>query len=470
MKKLFNIFIVIQLISGTGCKKILFIIKEDVKLNTSFGFKKECMSSLNDSAQLINVALKFLNLSDSGKDISYRWNFGDNSSSTEWAPTHTYPVSGVYPVQLITYFKNRPSDTLVRNVRIIIGQKELRPTNYYNNILDAETLTGRNTINLMAHYSKGYIQESQSIALVDSLLNQKWIKFFPGNEVKFSSIKKIKNTDDYILSGATYSTNQGVYAITKMNSNADILWSKYFNLTGLNFFTSSTNDGGFITIGNADHYTSGYTAIIKCDANGNEMWRKLFTGTDRLLNAGNIIEHNNGFYFSAINLNREIIITHLDLSGNIQRQTKTNLADNFSTSRIGTLKTSQGFLVYAVGSISIYFFDSNLTFIKSSSPGQTGINDVIVLNNSIYLAEGKFQFAFVIKLSEEGIQSWGSIINHSFLLSCTSMYSGLSRQCIKVLATEDNAILSISNGQSNPDQLYMSSIYFAKYSFNGQGG
>ena len=470
MKKLITIIIVIQLIFGTACKKILPFIKEDVKVEALFAFKKECMSQLNDTVQLINVPLKFLNLSDSANDVSYRWNFGDNSTSTEREPTHTFPVSGVYPIQLITYFKNKPSDTLVRNVRIIIGQKELKPTNYHSNIIDAETVVGRNTINLMTHYSIAYNQESQSITLVDSLLSQKWIKFFPGQDVKFSSIKKIVNTNDYILSGATYSTNQGLYAITKMNANADILWTKYFNFPGLNFFTSSTSDGGFITIGNADYYTNGYTAIIKCDANGNETWRKLFTGADQIRNSGNIIEYNGGFYFSAVNLNREIVITHLDLSGNIQRQTKTNLADNFLTTRVGTLKTSQGFMVYAVGAISIYFFDPSLTFLKSSSPGQTGINDALVLNNSIYLAEGKFQFSYVINLSEEGVKKWESIINHYFLLSCISMQSGLTRHCIKVLPTDDNAILSISQGQSNPNQNLGSSVYFAKYSFDGQGG
>ena len=123
MKKLITIIIVIQLVFGTACKKILPFIKEDVKVEALFAFKKECMSQLNDTVQLISVPLKFLNLSDSANDVSYRWNFGDNSTSTEREPTHTFPVSGVYPIQLITYFKNKPSDTLVRNVRIIIGQK-----------------------------------------------------------------------------------------------------------------------------------------------------------------------------------------------------------------------------------------------------------------------------------------------------------------------------------------------------------
>ncbi|UTW62770.1 PKD domain-containing protein [bacterium SCSIO 12741] len=49
--------------------------------------------------------ITFTNASISGD--SYQWDFGDNSSSTEINPVHSYSQSGFYTVNLIAYSKNQ---------------------------------------------------------------------------------------------------------------------------------------------------------------------------------------------------------------------------------------------------------------------------------------------------------------------------------------------------------------------------
>ncbi|MBC8045547.1 MAG: PKD domain-containing protein [Fimbriimonadaceae bacterium] len=58
--------------------------------------------------------IQFLNTSsiDDGDIISYFWDFGDNTTSTETNPSHQYNVPGTYTVILIAYSDNGCSDTI----------------------------------------------------------------------------------------------------------------------------------------------------------------------------------------------------------------------------------------------------------------------------------------------------------------------------------------------------------------------
>ncbi len=52
----------------------------------------------------------------SSNSVYYLWDFGDGNSSTLLNPNHTYDSSGVYNVQLISYFSNGCSDTNNLNI------------------------------------------------------------------------------------------------------------------------------------------------------------------------------------------------------------------------------------------------------------------------------------------------------------------------------------------------------------------
>lgn len=51
----------------------------------------------------------------SGNIMSYKWSFGDGSTSTIASPIHIYATTGVYPVQLIIAASSGCSDTLIKN-------------------------------------------------------------------------------------------------------------------------------------------------------------------------------------------------------------------------------------------------------------------------------------------------------------------------------------------------------------------
>lgn len=68
-------------------------------------YKKNLISDqlLNHHFKYINEEIQFHSdgtTSENGKVISYLWNFGDDTTSTEANPTHVYGEKGTYTVEL----------------------------------------------------------------------------------------------------------------------------------------------------------------------------------------------------------------------------------------------------------------------------------------------------------------------------------------------------------------------------------
>ena len=76
-------------------------------------------TSPNTCTAPVNIA--FTNTSVGTGTISYQWNFGDGSTSTESNPTHQYQTAGSYTVTLIALNSQGCRDTLVRENAISLG-------------------------------------------------------------------------------------------------------------------------------------------------------------------------------------------------------------------------------------------------------------------------------------------------------------------------------------------------------------
>ncbi len=59
--------------------------------------------------------------------VSYLWNFGDGSSSTDFSPTHTFSSNGNFTVTLIAFNSFGCADTIVRSNYIVVQRPVLNP-------------------------------------------------------------------------------------------------------------------------------------------------------------------------------------------------------------------------------------------------------------------------------------------------------------------------------------------------------
>ncbi|HYC27264.1 MAG TPA: PKD domain-containing protein, partial [Chitinophagaceae bacterium] len=81
------------------------------------------VADFNSASSLICIgqSVQFTNASTGAS--SYLWNFGDNTTSTNTNPAHSYNVPGMYMVTLITYSFNAPgtvcTDTVTRLIQVV---------------------------------------------------------------------------------------------------------------------------------------------------------------------------------------------------------------------------------------------------------------------------------------------------------------------------------------------------------------
>ncbi len=103
----YNVYLII---SGSGCSDTTF---RTITVSST----SSCMAYFGQSNSQ-NV-YTFINYSQ-GNNLSYSWNFGDGSTSTQQAPVHTFSTSGIYNVCLIISNTSGCLDTFCRNITVTV--------------------------------------------------------------------------------------------------------------------------------------------------------------------------------------------------------------------------------------------------------------------------------------------------------------------------------------------------------------
>jgi PKD repeat protein len=94
-RQVFGFAAILFLLAGASCYK-----KESIPA-ANFTIHDQHDSIVADTVKDIPDTLSFLNLSQNSS--SYKWDFGDNNTSTETNPVHIYTTAGTYSIQLKAY-------------------------------------------------------------------------------------------------------------------------------------------------------------------------------------------------------------------------------------------------------------------------------------------------------------------------------------------------------------------------------
>ncbi|HVG17302.1 MAG TPA: PKD domain-containing protein [Chitinophagaceae bacterium] len=439
----------------------------------SFSITKVCNPYIADTVQLIDSAFHFKNQSDTGSQISYNWQFGDNTSSKEKDPVHSYNKPGIYQVSLIAYYKTIPADTVTRTVRIIIGQRELRSPLSYTQAIDIEEASGKDLMILASSFNQYGDSLDYVLIRTDSLLKERWRKNILSPGIRLNSIKKV-SPNEFILAGNYSRGNTHQFALSKVDGNGNGIWTKYItNLEGQNVYVNKTSDGGLITIGDAITNNQSYCVVVKCDGNGTELWRKSFRnplGHPHLSDAQNIVETATGYVFAGLKgslLSYEIVITQLDNNGSISKQNSTPLDYTGTIYEAGIAAAGNSYMVNLVNTSHAFRFRSDLSVASLLRFGEASLNWVIAKDNHFFFAEGGHQYAFVSMSNENGEQQWQTVIDHAIMLSCTTRSSGTTRYCKKVIYSTSGDVVALSQGPNDYNSFNGSSVYIERFTIDG---
>lgn len=204
---------------------------------------------------------------------SYRWDFGDGSTSTDSMPAHYFRKTGKYNVTLIAGKRNAAFDTAHTTVNVILGPVAL-PLVYPNQDGEITGLVEMPDSGFMLLVPKKFYEEYALVALNNDLAI---IKNTSINTSYMLEDMQLTHDGNLLLIGSNInSTNFGV--IIKMNTAGETLWTKQLPASTRAIHAARLADNGWIVTAkdmknNADTYTqTPRTTLYRIDQNGNILW------------------------------------------------------------------------------------------------------------------------------------------------------------------------------------------------------
>ncbi|MBE9583623.1 PKD domain-containing protein [Mucilaginibacter sp. JRF] len=225
MKKLFSISSAIVLIAmlSVGCKKeknVAVDVVEEAK--PTAGFTVEVPDTLDYKA------FKFTSTSTNFKEIL--WQFGDDSTSTEEAPSHRYVFDGDYHVVLTT--RNSQGYSASREIVLKVADPNFDPTKVGENYF----LTIGGVLTVSRDNGAGPNGGEGSKKVVDGDVNSKFLQSgFAGDLVMRFELDTPAVAGAYTMTSANDSPDRDPKTWILAGSEDGIKWINLDSRSGINF-------------------------------------------------------------------------------------------------------------------------------------------------------------------------------------------------------------------------------------------
>jgi PKD repeat protein len=372
------------------------------------------MMSLTDgSTTSIDSNFYFRNSSDSGANITYHWDFGDGSTSTEKSGKHSYSKRGSYKVTLTVSNNNIAFDTLQQMISVILGQQQISLGDgiYASPVAIEETSMNEFLLLASTGFGNGFI-----LFQLDSLLKRKSSYTFPPT-YRFISMSPAGD-GNYIFTGSTEGPEKGNELI-KMKADGTLLWKKVLASNDTYTYATPTPDGGYMVIGSRPltlGYGNSYTLVIKTDANGTAQWEKSFE-QEQMMNADNAVVLQDGILVAGRNPGPgletdSVFLVKLNHDGTIIWKNTVFAGMNRSLGSTRISKLENGDYAITSGSVrGIFLFSPSGDFLdRKLAPNE--VADVIGSADGNLIAlqtePGNGSRIQVTNITLEGVQQWSA--------------------------------------------------------------
>lgn len=396
----------VKLITSNDIISDTLIKKNYIKISPII--KSLFKSSTKSGVAPLTVQFKDLSL---GNLTSWKWDFGDSTSSDQRNPIHIYEKEGIFNVKLTVsdtnlYSISSDSGYTIKRTPIndlIIGfERDFNfDTSYiWKGLNGFECLDGGFIIlgevyRFTNQYQTKYTVYSQLIK-INEFGDTLWTKRFSSNQL---GNKRIIQTSDsgFIINDLTRDSSDNI-SIRKFDKNGLLLWEKSYGTVAneVSSYIESTLDGGFIisiyTLYN--HYNFfGNCITIKCDKDGNQQSFGLNPS-----NGGPIVNTSDGGYLYVSNFSYDYSLSLVKLDKDCRLKWSINLYNTYFSAGKQILETiDTTYLVLGSYSSSpkyafIFMFDKNGNKLwkNVSEDNPSSYNDIIKYLNT-YIVAGSFK-------------------------------------------------------------------------------
>jgi len=373
-------------------------------------------SFIGSQATYIDSNFYFRNGSDSGVTMSYKWDFGDGSSSTEKNPVHKYAKRGTYQVLLTVNKDNKVLDTVQKLLRVVLGEQYVVFPNGLNldPISIVELSSGDFTL----------LAASDNFAVYHLYTLDSLFKVKSKIDLLSARLSSLVATNDGNYIGTGYNASDtGLTQIVKLSSDGKVIWA-HKRTAGNYRFAGVSSDGGIVGVGDKMVETQTgfiqHTILTKTDANGNFQWDK-YLSKENVNNTKNAVFETDGIVVAgtspgACEACDSVIIVKLDFSGQVIWRNAVYGGFNPRGPRVWISKLANG--TYAVtndNSNGIFIFSPAGGFVDRKSVAH-GVYAVTSSDDGNMLAlqvEGGLDHKIAVtKIRMDGSLEWTANPNH----------------------------------------------------------
>jgi len=305
-------------------------------------------------------------LADNSGNVSYLWDFGDGSSSSEANPTHTYPEIGFYSARLVVTADD-DIDFIEKSIPVI-GSLDVQLFYANGSNSTVKELPGSNTVisgDLGEPFGIDYDPDEEKVYFTDNGTGSLYRSDLDGGnlEVLLEGLTAARdvaiNKDDNVVyvvdRGTDGNPDRFVYEIDIMTGNSSVL---YDESNGLAFLPEAI-----------DYYNG--NIYITCVSDGSEaIWKGPVNGAGLV----NIIGFGNGGFGYGLAIDKENEKIYFDDNWN-QVIKRSDLDGTNIEEVVSTIDNVYGLVVDNVNGL-LYWSDSGDGFIKKANLDGTEVQPV----------------------------------------------------------------------------------------------
>lgn len=415
---------------------------------------------------LVDSAFHFDNLSTVADGVTYRWDFGDGSTSTESDPQHIYKSFGTYKVSLVTTRGNDVSTPFETQILVTTGQKKISLGEATNTtaIKILETSDG-NFILLGSSVSTTFGSKARPFLMtLDKNLRQTSVKLFP-ESFRLASIA-LCSDNKYIFTGTTTS-NQNNNEMVMMSSTGVVLWTKVISVDANYNHIFQGMDKGYVLTGykKLNDVNQFVSTMVKLDEAGNIVWEKVFD-KESLELSFNTVEIGESYLIAGISRTYPFTCSSCDkvsvlkIGGDAKQIWRADVATNTKTnlfSPVRTTKLKNGNInVIINGSKGFYVFNPFGELVLRTDVVYENTETVETVDGSIIAAQGYNNSGYrsvATSYLQSGASRWNFTLDGTQILpqgfSCCN-----SNNPVGVSALKSGGSIQLSNQLSNDKNNY----------------